>query len=162
MAPFTECTLTSALGPVQLTALSLEDLAEIDRLEQSSSANPWSTQNIHSSLSSSHRAIGLKFNNQLLAHAFISLASVEAELLLIAVSKKYQGRGLGRLFLSTLIEQLAGHAEELFLEVRPSNLSAVALYESLGFNQIGVRKGYYPGPKGGEEAWVFGLSIFAD
>ena len=48
-----------------------------------------------------------------------------------------------------MIEQLKGSAWELFLEVRPSNTAALALYESLGFNQLGLRPRYYPGPKGG-------------
>ncbi|MEY4590425.1 MAG: ribosomal-protein-alanine acetyltransferase [Pseudomonadota bacterium] len=159
MAPFIPTQLTCALGTLRFAALSPEQLDDINTLEHSSSQHPWSRTHLQSSLLNSHRGVGLFFQQQLIAHAFVSLASVEAELLLITVAKKHQGQGLGRLLLSTLIEQLSGHAEEFFLEVRPSNQAAVALYESLGFNQLGVRKGYYPGAKGGEDAWVYGLSI---
>jgi [ribosomal protein S18]-alanine N-acetyltransferase len=162
LAPFSACTLHSSLGRLHFTALTLSQLAAIDQLEQTSSQHPWSRSNIESSLRNNHRGLGLTLNDELIAHAFISVASVEAEILLITVAKTYQGQGLGGLFLTTIIEQLAGQAEELFLEVRPSNNAAVALYEALGFNQLGVRKGYYPGPNGGEDAWVYGLSIFAD
>ncbi|HEY6529698.1 MAG TPA: ribosomal protein S18-alanine N-acetyltransferase [Cellvibrionaceae bacterium] len=162
LAPFSACTLSSSLGTLHFSALTLSQLDAINQLEQTSSRHPWSRSNLESSLCNSHRGLGLILGDQLIAHAFISLASVEAELLLITVAKAYQGRGLGGLFLTTIIEQLEGQAEDLFLEVRPSNQAAVGLYETLGFNQLGVRKGYYPGPNGGEDAWVYGLSIFAN
>lgn len=162
MAPFTPCSLPSALGPLDFCGLSLSDLAAIDQLEQASSAHPWSRSNIASSLSTSHRGLGLRCGEQWLAYAFVSIASVEAELLLITVAKGYQGRGLGRLLLATIIEQLQGRASEMFLEVRPSNTAALALYESLGFNQIGVRPRYYPGPRGAEDALVMGLFLAAN
>lgn len=162
MQPFSPCRLESSLGPVQLCALNSVHLDEVDRLEQASSLHPWSRANIASSLNNSHKGLGLRLGEQLIAHAFISVASVEAELLLITVAKQHQGRGLGRLLLASVIEQLKGSAWELFLEVRPSNTAALALYESLGFNQLGVRPRYYPGPKGAEDAWVMGLSLVAD
>ncbi len=162
MAPFTSCTLPSPLGPLHFCLLSLEHLDEINQLEQTSSLHPWSRSNIASSLGSSHRGLGLRMGDKLLAYGFVSIASVEAELLIITVAKEQQGRGLGRLLLSTITGQLAGRVSEMFLEVRPSNSAAIALYESLGFNQVGVRPKYYPGPKGAEDAWVMGLYLEAD
>ena len=47
----------------------------------------------------------------------------------------------------------------VFLEVRPSNLVALALYRSLGFHEIGVRKDYYPAPLGHEDAQVMALDL---
>jgi ribosomal-protein-alanine N-acetyltransferase len=162
MAPFTACSLPSPLGALSLTALRPDQLDEINQLEQTSSRHPWSRANIASSLSSSHRGVALCLADTLLAYGFVSIASVEAELLIITVAKEQQGKGLGRLLLTTIIEQLKGRVSEMFLEVRPSNTAALALYESLGFNQVGVRPRYYPGPKGAEDAWVMGLCIDTD
>jgi ribosomal-protein-alanine N-acetyltransferase len=50
----------------------------------------------------------------------------------------------------------------VFLEVRPSNLAAVQLYQTLGFNEIGVRRGYYPTPRGHEDAQVMALDLRQD
>ena len=50
-------------------------------------------------------------------------------------------------------------AEMMLLEVRGSNHNAIALYESQGFNEIGVRKGYYPAPNGKEDAIMFAKQL---
>jgi ribosomal-protein-alanine N-acetyltransferase len=47
----------------------------------------------------------------------------------------------------------------LFLEVRPSNTHAIGLYESAGFNEFSVRKGYYPAANGREDAILMGRAI---
>lgn len=164
-APFTHCSFPCAIGQLEFIPLDIKNLDEITQLENTSSLHPWSTENFRSSLISNHRCIGLRKTGEpnsapLLAHAFVSLAADQAELLLITVAKAYQGCGIGKLLLTKITEQLTGHAAELFLEVRPSNTAAIGLYESLGFNQIGVRKGYYTGPTGREDGWIFGLSIF--
>lgn len=68
----------------------------------------------------------------------------EAELLTIAVDPESQGRGLGRLCLRRFLDACrdAG-ADRVFLEVATTNRVARALYESQGFRQDGLRKGYY-------------------
>jgi ribosomal-protein-alanine N-acetyltransferase len=50
-------------------------------------------------------------------------------------------------------------ADVVFLEVRPSNVVACDLYRSLGFNEIGVRRNYYPAQKGHEDALVMALDL---
>ena len=52
-------------------------------------------------------------------------------------------------------------AERVFLEVRPSNTAAIALYDSAGFNEIGKRPNYYPGPRGREDAIVMAMELLA-
>jgi ribosomal-protein-alanine N-acetyltransferase len=53
----------------------------------------------------------------------------------------------------------AGGVNEAFLEVRPSNLAAIRLYQRLGFEQIGIRRGYYQAPDGREDAIVLKLML---
>ncbi|MEK9893055.1 MAG: GNAT family N-acetyltransferase, partial [Pseudomonadales bacterium] len=66
-----------------------------------------------------------------------------------------QGQGLGRLALDAALKKASQRlATVMFLEVRDSNQSARALYDSVGFNEIGVRRGYYPAASGREDAVV--------
>jgi ribosomal-protein-alanine N-acetyltransferase len=71
------------------------------------------------------------------------------------VGEAFRGRGVGKRLLGSLIEraQLAGMGEA-FLEVRPTNTAAIRLYLSLGFEQVGMRRGYYQAPAGREDAAV--------
>lgn len=65
----------------------------------------------------------------------------------IAVISEERGRGIGRSLLHSLVERHRGALAFLTLEVRASNTAAIALYQSEGFRQVGVRKGMYEKPK---------------
>ena len=70
--------------------------------------------------------------------------SGQGDIQTIAVDEAHRGKGLGRTLMHALIaEARRRSAAELFLEVRADNPVAQALYESLGFTSIGVRRGYY-------------------
>ena len=72
----------------------------------------------------------------------------EAELLLLAVRRGAQGRGIGRMLLDRFTEEAKGRgALRLHLEVREGN-HAVKLYEDFGFALVGRRRNYYSGPDG--------------
>lgn len=84
----------------------------------------------------------------------------EVHLLNIAVARGWQGRGLAVELLHTLYERCRQQrAEALWLEVRPSNARARALYQREGFVDIGVRKNYYPAEGGREDALVMRRQI---
>lgn len=76
-------------------------------------------------------------------------ASVEVELLLIAVAPGQRGGGIGRLLLETVLaDAMHRGASEVFLEVRENNVAARQLYRSAGFVDIGSRPNYYTGTAG--------------
>lgn len=84
----------------------------------------------------------------------------EVHLLNIAVARAWQGRGLALGLLQALHERCRQQrAAALWLEVRPSNTRARALYLREGFVEIGVRKNYYPSPQGREDALVMRRDI---
>jgi len=84
----------------------------------------------------------------------------EAHLLNISIAGERQGQGLGRALLNHLIDTARRYgATMMFLEVRPSNKNAIALYESIGFNEFSIRKGYYPAHNGREDAILMGLAL---
>ena len=65
-----------------------------------------------------------------------------------------QGRGLSRQLLDHLLElAISLQAQTVFLEVRLSNQRALRLYASVGFCEVGLRRGYYPASKGREDGW---------
>ena len=67
-----------------------------------------------------------------------------------------------RRILARLLDLARWHrADRVFLEVRPSNRSAIALYHSAGFNEIGKRPNYYPGPRAREDALVMAMELLA-
>ena len=71
------------------------------------------------------------------------------------------GQGLGKQFLAEAISALPCSVEQLFLEVRDGNHAAVALYESAGFNQVGVRPNYYkvPGQTRKDDALLYAMEL---
>jgi ribosomal-protein-alanine N-acetyltransferase len=83
----------------------------------------------------------------------------EAHILNISVHPEEQGQGIGRKMMENLIEKAKWEAETMFLEVRPSNPGAIALYQKLGFNEVGLRKGYYPAEHGREDAIMLALEL---
>lgn len=98
--------------------------------------------------------------DEVLAYALMSMAVGEAHILNLCVEPAYQQQGLGR-FLLTHLQRLARGAgmDLMLLEVRKSNAAAIALYDSMGFHKLGVRKGYYPAQNGSEDALLLGYSL---
>ena len=90
-----------------------------------------------------------------MGHAILSLGAGEAHILNVCIAEAYRNRGIGRHLLAYLLEraQASGMAEA-FLEVRPSNVAAIRLYQSMGFEQVGQRRGYYQASGGREDAAV--------
>jgi len=95
-------------------------------------------------------------------YAVLSYGAGEAHVLNIAVAPEQQGRGIGRALLEHLLEVARRYnADTVFLEVRPSNSIALRLYDTMGFNQVGLRRGYYPSDKGREDAILLARSLLA-
>jgi len=96
----------------------------------------------------------------LAGYAVLSYGAGEAHVLNIAIHPQLQGRGIGRALLEHLLELAKRfNADTVFLEVRPSNHTALRLYDTMGFNQVGLRRGYYPSTKGREDAIILARSL---
>lgn len=99
-------------------------------------------------------------SGMLQGYCVLSVAANEAHLLNLCIAPRAQGLGLGGYLLEKTIELGRWHrCERIFLEVRPSNAAALALYHRAGFNEIGRRPGYYPDHRGREDALVFALEL---
>ena len=102
----------------------------------------------------------MELDGGIAGYGILSLVVGEAHLLNVCIAPEWQRQGYGRLLLEHFI-QLAKErgASQMLLEVRPSNQAAIRLYHQRGFNEVGVRKAYYPGGKGREDALIMGLTL---
>jgi ribosomal-protein-alanine N-acetyltransferase len=88
-------------------------------------------------------------------YGIMSVGAGEAHILNVCIREEYRGRGYARKMLLYLMDRARGAGmNEAFLEVRPSNTAAARLYHSMGFEQVGVRRGYYQATVGREDAAV--------
>ena len=136
------------------------DLDAIMEIEPHIYSHPWSRGNFSDSLVSGYSAWVLLDGAKIIGYALMMMVLDEAHLLNLSVAKAYQKKGLGRLLLEHMIAIAKKHAAaNMFLEVRPSNISAIALYENIGFNEMAIRRGYYPAHNGREDAVLMGLAL---
>ena len=145
-----------------MTAISLltpDDLAQAFAIECRSHAFPWSEKTFASNQGERFINLRLDVDGQMAAFAITQVVLDEASLFNIAVDPAFQRRGLGRQLLQHLIDELIKRdVLSLWLEVRASNLPAIALYEQLGFNQVSRRPNYYPTASGREDAILMALT----
>jgi len=134
-----------------LRPMMAEDLDDVVPMEVQAHAYPWTPGIFSDSLVSGYNCWVLEEKGNVVAYGIVQIVVGEAHLLNITVDPKRQGLGLGRQLLTELIAIARPKAETMFLEVRPSNTRAIALYNSVGFNEIGLRKNYYPAVGGGRE-----------
>jgi [ribosomal protein S18]-alanine N-acetyltransferase len=138
------------------------DLPEVAVIEQHSYAFPWSENIFRDCLRVGYTCRALDLAGQIIGYGVMSLGAGEAHILNVCVREQFRNVGFGRRLLEHLLERAsAAGVAEAFLEVRPSNVSAIRLYQHLGFEQIGIRRGYYQAPDGREDAIVLKRELSA-
>ncbi|NIY48155.1 ribosomal protein S18-alanine N-acetyltransferase [Cedecea colo] len=141
-------------------SLKPSDLAAAYAIEQRSHAFPWSEKTFASNQGERYFNLRLDVDGEMAAFAVTQVVLDEATLFNIAVDPAYQRKGLGRQLLEYLISELEKREVfTLWLEVRASNSAAIALYESLGFNEATIRRNYYPTKEGREDAIIMALPL---
>ncbi len=149
---------------VSLRPMSMNDLDAIMRIEPTIYSHPWTRGNFSDSLNSGYSAWVLfdsaSNKNEIIGYALMMMVLDEAHLLNISVADNYQKQGLGKLLLQHMMDKAREHgAANMFLEVRISNISAIGLYEAIGFNEMAIRRAYYPTKTGREDAVLMGLAL---
>ena len=127
-----------------------EDLPQIAEVEKACFSDAWTIEMLESERNrKDFFGLVAEADGVLIGYAFATVLFENADLERIAVLSDYRGNGFGGALLDALLSGAkAQGAEQMFLEVRVSNTSALKLYESRGFVQTRLRKGYY----GGEDA----------
>ena len=137
------------------------DLAAVAAVERASYQFPWSEGIFRDCLRVGYLCRVADLDGEIVAYGVVAMGAGEAHILNLCVRGDLRGRSIGRQMLMLLLERSrqAG-MEAVFLEVRPSNPHAIALYQSVGFAQVGLRKGYYQAPDNGrEDALVLKLDL---
>lgn len=148
----------SAVRPLvntRLRDMNADDLDEVARIESDAYAFPWSVGIFCDCLRVGYHCRVLHLEERVIGYAILSTLAQEAHILNLCVSTDYRHMGFGRQLLRHLLEIAASRdIEQVFLEVRPSNESALRLYREHGFVQIGVRQNYYRSTDGREDALI--------
>lgn len=131
------------------------DLPRIHRIELASYDYPWSLGNFDDSLNAGYSMWVREAEGEIIGYYALMAAAGEAHLLNLTIAPMWRRHGLGRDLLEHSLACACDHrADSLFLEVRTSNASAIALYHSSGFVDLAVRQGYYPARDGREDALI--------
>jgi ribosomal-protein-alanine N-acetyltransferase len=141
--------------------LTLDDVAYVLTVEHEVYPYPWTERILQDCIRVGYDCWLALEHDAIVAHAFVSVAAGESHLLNLSVSKKHQGKGIGKAFIDFLVDIVrTKKATVMLLEVRPSNLQAISCYDAVGFNEIGCRKDYYPAPNGKEDALLYAKEIY--
>lgn len=144
---------------VTIRRMTEADLGRVYALEKVSHPVPWSQASLQRSFADHHSFVLIK-QQQIVGFAFVQKILDEAHLLDIVIDPVQRGHGLGRYFLRELIErEFCDGINIWFLEVRASNAAAIALYQSLDFNELGVRRNYYDTLTGREDAVMMAYTV---
>ncbi len=130
---------------VQLRRLETHDLDAVETIERESYPTPWSRSMFDAELRKpSSLALGAFTADELLGYAFVSRYVDAWHVMNVAVANAYRRRGIASALLERLFDLTATDPKRGYtLEVRVSNTGAIRLYEQLGFEARGVRRGYY-------------------
>jgi len=136
------------------------DLDEVMAVEAAIYSHPWTRGNFVDSLRAGYDCRTWRLEGELIGYFILMTAAGEAHLLNLSIAARHQRSGHGRALLREAADLARRRgAAGLFLEVRPSNLAAKALYTRFGFRQVALRKGYYPAHVGREDALVLTLKL---
>jgi ribosomal-protein-alanine N-acetyltransferase len=138
-----------------------DDLEQVAAIEQRAYEFPWTFGIFRDCLKAGYGCWVLaRTGGELVGYGVLSVAAGEAHVLNVAVAPDERNQGHGRRIMKRLLDLARWQrVERVFLEVRPSNEGAVALYHDLGFNEIGRRPNYYPARRGREDAIVMALEL---
>jgi ribosomal-protein-alanine N-acetyltransferase len=151
---------SSPAGTAALRPMREQDVDAVFAIERRAYEFPWTAGIFRDCLRAGYDCIVLAHGIEVVGYGVLSAAAGEAHVLNICVAPEWHGRGHGRRLLRALLHLARSRgAQRVFLEVRPSNGGAIALYDQEGFNEIGRRPRYYPARDGREDAIVMAMEL---
>jgi ribosomal-protein-alanine N-acetyltransferase len=141
--------------PVIVREMSHDDLAMVSDIERRSYEFPWSHGVFRDCLLAGYQCLSLIREGRVAGYAILSVAAGEAHILNLCVDPDFRALGYGERLLDDLLYRArSAIVREIFLEVRPTNDTALRLYRKKGFHQIAARPAYYQANEGREDAAV--------
>lgn len=140
---------------LQVVPMGLTDITSVTEIERQAHSHPWSEKLFLSNFGQRYFNHSLLYKDVVIGYFVASAVAGEVTLMNIAISPKYQGQGAGQYLLQALLNHARqSNQQEIWLEVRLSNQSAIHLYQKLGFVEVDIRKAYYPLESGREDAVI--------
>ena len=140
---------------VDIRPMNELDVPVVGVIERAGYQFPWSEGIFRDCLRVGYVCRVVEVSGEMAGYGIMSVGAGEAHVLNVCVREEYRCRGLARQMLLYLLDRArTAGMYEAFLEVRPSNTAAARLYRSLGFEQVGIRRGYYQAALGREDAQV--------
>lgn len=135
-------------GALTVRPATEDDLPAMQAIERASFGDPWSRAALAQAVAAPEIAVAVAQDAAGVAgYVIVRTVAGEAELLNVAVHPERRRGGIGRTLLTHAIGAAARRdAHTMFLEVRPTNAPALALYRALGFVPVGRRRDYYHSP----------------
>ena len=132
----------------EIRLINAADLAAVAEIERFCFSVPWTEKSLEILLTGENFGVVAVKDGKIVSYVGVISAPPEADITNVATHPDFRRQGLGEAVLYALKAEAAKRdLETLFLEVRRSNEPAIHLYEKLGFEVIGERKGYYSNPK---------------
>ena len=142
--------------PARIRTMVHDDLPLVSDIERRSYEFPWSHGVFRDCLLAGYNCIVLVRGEEIAGYGVLSVAAGEAHILNLCVDPIFRELGYGERLLNEILGRArSAEVKEVFLEVRPSNASALSLYHKHGFRQIANRPAYYQAIEGREDAAVF-------
>jgi len=140
--------------------LAIADLDAVMDIESRAYDFPWTQGIFRDCLRVGYCCWCYENDGLIQGYGVMSVAAGESHILNLSVRPESQRQGIGSKLMKHFLQLARRHdADIVMLEVRPSNVSAISLYEKMGFNEIGVRRNYYPADAGREDALLLALSL---
>lgn len=133
---------------VSIREMSLKDIEQVSCIEESIFSIPWSKTSFEDSMNSKNTLFLIaEKENEIAGYLGMYLFGEEADISNVAVSKTHRRQRIARMLLEKgLIQMKERGVKNVTLEVRETNIPAIRLYESMGFQEVGIRKDYYKEP----------------
>jgi ribosomal-protein-alanine N-acetyltransferase len=141
--------------PPVIRLMRQSDIDSVTAMENRTYDFPWSAGIFRDCLLAGYTNLVLDCDGETVGYGIMSIAAGEAHVLNICIVKALRRQGIGSRLLGHMMQMAReASAERIYLEVRPSNKSAFHLYDSAGFDVLGVRENYYKARDGKEDAVV--------
>ncbi len=141
--------------PLSFRPMRMDDIDTVLRVERAAYPYPWTRGNFRDCLECGYSCWVALLGDDIVGYSILMTGAGEGHVLNCCVAPTHQGRGYGRDIMRRLMVSAREFGVEcLFLEVRPSNVAAIALYQGLGYETIGLRRNYYPADQAREDALV--------
>jgi len=142
-------------APTRIRTMVRDDLPQVSDIERRSYEFPWSHGVFRDCLLAGYTCLVMDCGGDVAGYSILSVAAGEAHILNLCVDPNFRQLGYADRLLDEVLERARNaDAEQIFLEVRPSNEAAIALYKKKGFRQIAYRPAYYQARDGREDAAV--------